>query len=857
LVEEVVPMKPVIIIAIAFVLLIPINAFALEASPKTIDMSTSDSPELIITGEIEQYLGTTRLLLTIVSPDNSQTDYDVRIVGNGPFSESIVIDSDWIYGDYTIYGNYGEIELGSTSFTIEKPYDPRTDVKAEVIESSPQIESKETIVESNKLEIPASFVDQTKDPQSYVDRYENEPSYKKWFDDNYSEYSSIHQAVGLESPTCGAGITLVNGMCQTIITNSINSEKTKSTENFPDPLKAPNDYIQRYNSEPDYKKWFDSVYDGKKIERVVEYYETHVDGFPDNSKSPFEYVKRYMFDSTYREWFKSQFPSESIRDVLGIDLEDNSKILNEIGMEFYDQENDKDALIYFRQALADDPYNIDAHNNAGDSLFYLGDYGTSNTHYNEVLKLDEDNIHALLGLAENNKFQERLRESIKYYTKVLKLEPENKHALAGFGAVSVSLGDSSGIEYLEKAIAVDPTNVDFKFDKAYALSELGEYEEAIKNYEFVLKDYPNDVAALNNVGWIYAQFGENSKAALYFEKVLEIDPNDEYASANLKDVQDGTVVKSAAYESKLEEQRKSSTFPEVVNSRCDLVYLIIKEYDASPYGLLPSDETIEKMQLKTEEYQQRISDEPWKMEDITLEFNDELKIMLVDSIMKKYNIDKKFRTGMFDLIKTVGVLDQDYARGLFQLDPEEYGKDVECGKLLKLHYFDELNEINVMTYGASNAKKIETAINEAIENAESKKSSSPISTFNSKTGNTDSGGGCLIATATYGSELAPQVQQLRELRDNQLLGTTSGTNFMNLFNGVYYSFSPVIADYERENPVFKEMVKVAITPMITSLSLMEYAETETEVVVIGISLIMLNVMMYVGVPIIAVMRFRK
>ncbi len=35
------------------------------------------------------------------------------------------------------------------------------------------------------------------------------------------------------------------------------------------------------------------------------------------------------------------------------------------------------------------------------------------------------------------------------------------------------------------------------------------------------------------------------------------------------------------------------------------------------------------------------------------------------------------------------------------------------------------------------------------------------------------GGGCLIATATFGSELAPQVQQLRELRDGKLLQTNS------------------------------------------------------------------------------------
>jgi hypothetical protein len=44
----------------------------------------------------------------------------------------------------------------------------------------------------------ASFVDQTKDPQNYVDRYNNEPEYKEWFDTNYPQYESIEQAVGLE-----------------------------------------------------------------------------------------------------------------------------------------------------------------------------------------------------------------------------------------------------------------------------------------------------------------------------------------------------------------------------------------------------------------------------------------------------------------------------------------------------------------------------------------------------------------------------------------------------------------------------------------------------------------------------------
>ena len=121
----------------------------------------------------------------------------------------------------------------------------------------------------------------------------------------------------------------------------------------------------------------------------------------------------------------------------------------------------------------------------------------------------------------------------------------------------------------------------------------------------------------------------------------------------------------------------------------------------------------------------------------------------------------------------------------------------------------------------------------------------------------EEGGGCLIATATYGSEMATEVQQLRELRDNQLLNTESGTTFMATFNDVYYSFSPIIADYERENPYFKEAVKLAITPMINSLSLMENAETESEVLSIGISVIALNLVVYLGVPAIVVVGIKR
>jgi hypothetical protein len=119
------------------------------------------------------------------------------------------------------------------------------------------------------------------------------------------------------------------------------------------------------------------------------------------------------------------------------------------------------------------------------------------------------------------------------------------------------------------------------------------------------------------------------------------------------------------------------------------------------------------------------------------------------------------------------------------------------------------------------------------------------------------GGGCLIATATYGSEMSTEVQLLREIRDNQLMNTESGTAFMSGFNELYYSFSPTIADMERESPLFKEVVKVGLTPLLSSLTIMDNANSESEVISLGLSVIALNIGMYIGVPAIFVVGIRK
>ena len=111
-------------------------------------------------------------------------------------------------------------------------------------------------------------------------------------------------------------------------------------------------------------------------------------------------------------------------------------------------------------------------------------------------------------------------------------------------------------------------------------------------------------------------------------------------------------------------------------------------------------------------------------------------------------------------------------------------------------------------------------------------------------------GGCLIATAAYGTEIAPQVQSLREIRDSTLLTTESGRAFMSAFGAAYYAFSPQVADMERDHPAFRQAVAVLVAPMLYALQVVDAAEpgSEAGVAAYGALAISLVAGMYVAAP---------
>ena len=117
---------------------------------------------------------------------------------------------------------------------------------------------------------------------------------------------------------------------------------------------------------------------------------------------------------------------------------------------------------------------------------------------------------------------------------------------------------------------------------------------------------------------------------------------------------------------------------------------------------------------------------------------------------------------------------------------------------------------------------------------------------------------CLIATATFGSPLAPEVQFLRGFRDNQIMHTFAGLSFMTVFNAWYYSFSPSVANYENLHPGVKAPMQYFLMPLLGSLHVSSWTyasiaglNSELAVLISGLIASSLIGLLYLALPLAA------
>lgn len=195
------------------------------------DLSYTKGEKVSVSTDLCNVVSNEYVIVQIFDPFNSQLTIDQFLPVNTSFNKKYSTDGGlWkLDGKHTVKSTYLGNSIEST-FSFIMP-----------LEKIATVDLTESI---------ASFVDADKDPLYYVDRYNNEESYKEWFDTNYSQYDSIYQAVGLDEststlnsknddipnssttgmaskltseydgPTCGTGTELVNGLCQVIKTTN-------------------------------------------------------------------------------------------------------------------------------------------------------------------------------------------------------------------------------------------------------------------------------------------------------------------------------------------------------------------------------------------------------------------------------------------------------------------------------------------------------------------------------------------------------------------------------------------------------------------------------------------------------------
>jgi tetratricopeptide (TPR) repeat protein len=105
---------------------------------------------------------------------------------------------------------------------------------------------------------------------------------------------------------------------------------------------------------------------------------------------------------------------------------------------------------------------------------------------------EEENVSSLYSKAFEAIEQGRYEEAIEYLDRALTIEPNHVLALTSMGGALVGLGKyQEAIEYLDRALTIEPNNINALYNKGLALHNLERYEEAIGYYDRALAINPD------------------------------------------------------------------------------------------------------------------------------------------------------------------------------------------------------------------------------------------------------------------------------------------------------------------------------------------------------------------------------
>jgi tetratricopeptide (TPR) repeat protein len=163
-----------------------------------------------------------------------------------------------------------------------------------------------------------------------------------------------------------------------------------------------------------------------------------------------------------------------------------------------------------------------------------GDLQQAENIYREILK-DEPNNYATLHFLGILQYQLRNYDSaIEYIEKALQINPEDTGANYNLGLAFKEKGElDKAIACYQKAVQLDPNFADAYYNSGTAFQEKGQYDEAVACYEKALRIDPNLSGVYYNLGIIFQEKGQYDEAITYYQKALQFNPSLSDAYNNL------------------------------------------------------------------------------------------------------------------------------------------------------------------------------------------------------------------------------------------------------------------------------------------------------------------------------------
>ncbi len=209
------------------------------------------------------------------------------------------------------------------------------------------------------------------------------------------------------------------------------------------------------------------------------------------------------------------------------------KALNNLGTLLKDQGKYKEAIRYYKRALRYNPNVPGIYTNLAQAYEKQGDIEAAAGYYKRALSLTRDPL-IYNGLGEMLLRHNETEKAIEVYREFVAAMPDNVQAHHTLGILLARQGKLvEAAFHHRKVLKIQPGHAEANNNLANVLARQGKIGEAVQYYRRAIKADPNFTNAYVNLGVVLLWQGEIEEAGKWFNKALEIDPENRTARENL------------------------------------------------------------------------------------------------------------------------------------------------------------------------------------------------------------------------------------------------------------------------------------------------------------------------------------